>query len=102
METARTVSPPRPESRAVSPPGDPCILVLFGASGDLTKRLLMPALYNLACDGLLPEQFAVVGMALHDLTTDEFRENMSRDIRAFNTRKELDPKAWDDLCSRLY
>ncbi len=35
-----------------SPPGEPCILVIFGASGDLTKRLLVPALYNLGCDGL--------------------------------------------------
>ena len=43
---------------------DPCILVIFGASGDLTKRLLMPALFNLACDRLLPGRFAIVGIAL--------------------------------------
>ena len=45
-----------------NPTSQPCVLVIFGASGDLTKRLLMPALYNLACDGLLPEQFALVGV----------------------------------------
>ena len=59
------------------PPAEPCILVIFGASGDLTKRLLMPALYNLACDGLLPEQFAIVGMAMDELTTESFRERMT-------------------------
>ena len=44
------------ESTAANPPSCPCVMLLFGASGDLTKRLLMPALFNLACDGLLPEQ----------------------------------------------
>ena len=43
-------------------------MVIFGASGDLTKRLLMPALYNLACDGLLPEQLRLVGTAMDELT----------------------------------
>src|SRR5258707_15372879 len=83
-------------------PGDPCILVIFGASGDLTKRLLMPALFNLACDGLLPESFAIVGMAMDDLTTDAFRERMARDVRTFNTRKDFDAATWDNLAARLY
>src|SRR5439155_26568968 len=90
------------ESAEVSPPGDPCILVIFGASGDLTKRLLMPALYNLQCDGLLPSQFALVGIAMDELTTDSFRERMSRDIKTFNTRKDFDTRIWDSLVSRLY
>jgi len=102
METAQTVGIARGETPALSPPGDPCIMVIFGASGDLTKRLLMPALYNLVCDGLLPAQFAVVGIAMDDLTTESFREHMSRDIRAFHTRSEFDAAAWDSLCSRLY
>src|SRR5438067_10427341 len=83
-------------------PGEPCLLVIFGASGDLTKRLLMPALYNLSCDGLLPDQFAIVGIAMDELTTDSFRERMAHDIRSFNTRKEFDAALWDKLCSRLY
>jgi glucose-6-phosphate 1-dehydrogenase len=77
-------------------------MVIFGASGDLTKRLLMPALYNLLCDELLPSQFAIVGMAMDELTTDNFRERMTRDIQTFNTRKDFDAKAWDRLCSRLH
>ena len=49
-------------------PGDPCIMVIFGASGDLTKRKLIPALYNLAKDNLLSKEFALVGMARNELT----------------------------------
>ena len=47
---------------------DPCIVVIFGASGDLTKRKLLPALYHLKQEGLLPEELAVVGVARRDLT----------------------------------
>jgi glucose-6-phosphate 1-dehydrogenase len=83
-------------------PANPCVLVIFGASGDLTKRLLMPAFYNLACDGLLPGQFAIVGIAMDELSTDSFRAKMSNDIKQFTTRKEFDAKTWDWLCSRLY
>src|SRR5262245_49254511 len=87
---------------AASPPGCPCIMVIFGASGDLTKRLLMPALFNLACDGLLPENFAIIGSAMDPLTTDQFRERMTADIRKFNTRPDFDEEVWKKLCDRLY
>ena len=49
------------EPRATEGPAGPCTMIIFGASGDLTKRLLMPALYNLACDQLLPKEFAIIG-----------------------------------------
>src|SRR4051794_36326561 len=81
---------------------EPCVMVLFGASGDLTRRLLMPALYNLACERLLPERFAVVGAARDDLTTDEFRARLSADIRTFSTRRTFDEAAWDALAGRLH
>jgi glucose-6-phosphate 1-dehydrogenase len=84
-----------------SPPIEPCVMLVFGASGDLTKRLLVPALYNLACDGLLPPNFALLGTAMDALTTDSFRERMSADIRKFHTRKEFDEKVWEDLVSRF-
>src|ERR1700685_4059014 len=75
--------------RSAQAPAEPCVLVIFGASGDLTKRLLMPAFYNLVCDGLLPEQFAIVGIAMDEFTTESFRERMSNDIKQFSTRKEF-------------
>jgi len=77
-------------------------MLIFGASGDLTKRLLVPALYNLACDGLLSKHFAVLGTAMDPLTTESFRERMTADIKKFHTRGEFDPRAWDDLIRRFH
>ena len=57
---------PNPEPNNTSAhgrPGDPCVFVIFGATGDLTKRLLMPALYNLLANKLLPDKFAIVGVS---------------------------------------
>jgi glucose-6-phosphate 1-dehydrogenase len=82
-------------------PGDPCVMVIFGASGDLTKRLLMPAIYNLACDGLLPHNFALVGTARDDMTHECFRDQMSRDIRLYITR-DFDEAVWGAFVSNLY
>ena len=95
----RTTGADAPQS---SPTSQPCIMLVFGASGDLTKRLLVPALYNLACDGLLSESFALLGTAMDPLTTESFRERMSADIRKFHTRKEFDQRVWDDLVSRFH
>src|SRR3954466_15276733 len=96
------ISPLKPGAATAQSPAEPCVLVIFGASGDLTKRLLMPAFYNLACDGLLPEQLAIVGIALDELSTDQFRTRMNEDIRKFSTRKTFDPGVWDQLVRRLY
>ncbi|MFN8626622.1 MAG: glucose-6-phosphate dehydrogenase [Candidatus Binatia bacterium] len=62
-----------------------CSLVIFGASGDLTKRKLLPALCNLAKEKLLPRQFAIVGCAVDDLNTDTFRQQMREAIAQFAT-----------------
>ena len=84
-----------------SPP-DPCIMVIFGASGDLTKRLLMPALYNLTCDRLLPEHFAIIGLAMDEWTSAAFRQRLSADIRRFSTAQEFDAGVCDELVDKLY
>jgi glucose-6-phosphate 1-dehydrogenase len=83
-------------------PADPCTLVIFGASGDLTKRLLLPALHNLGCDGLLPERLAIVGLALDELGTDDFRARLSRDAKSFATRATFDDEAWARLVARIH
>jgi glucose-6-phosphate 1-dehydrogenase len=67
-------------------PADPCILVVFGASGDLTHRLLVPALYNLAASGLLPKHFALVGVARSEMPDDAFRDELRKSLREFSTR----------------
>ena len=69
-----------------APPADPCSLVIFGASGDLTHRLLVPALYNLAADGLLAEGFSVIGVARRPLSTEAFRTGLEESLRRFATR----------------
>jgi glucose-6-phosphate 1-dehydrogenase len=105
MEKAQTIGTLGREATDGSPPGDPCVLVLFGACGDLTKRLLMPAIYNLVCDGLLPEQFAIVGADRADLTTEQFRARLSDEkdgIKKYNTRKDFNPEVWERINSRLY
>ena len=81
---------------------EPCILVIFGASGDLTKRLLMPALFNLACDRLLPGRFAIVGIAMDDMTTDEFRARMTEEVKKYKTRPEFDDNLWAEFAERLH
>ena len=63
-----------------SPP-PPCAIVIFGANGDLTRRLIIPALYNLVNDGLLPDAFAIVGIGRSPLSEDEFRQHMTDDLR---------------------
>lgn len=90
------------ETQSTNPPSQPCVMVIFGASGDLTKRLLVPAIYNLACDGLLSENFALLGYARSEMTNEAFRTQMSEDIKKFHTRQEFDQEVWDKLVSRFY
>jgi len=85
-----------------NPTSDPCVMLVFGASGDLTKRLLVPALYNLECDGLLSDNFALLGTALDQLSTEQFRAKMNEDIKKFHTRNEFDQAKWDKLVSRFH
>jgi glucose-6-phosphate 1-dehydrogenase len=79
---------------------DPCVLVIFGASGDLTRRKLLPALYALAYRRLLPEGFAVVGVARTEMTDDEFREQMAQAVRDF-ARDEFRQDVWDSLAAGI-
>jgi glucose-6-phosphate 1-dehydrogenase len=75
--------------------------VIFGASGDLTKRKLLPAIYNLKANGLLPSQFATIGVARREQSHEQFRDEQSKDIREFATRP-LEERLWSDLRQALY
>ena len=79
---------------------DPCVLTIFGASGDLTKRKLMPALYALAVRQLLPRKFAVVGVARTEETDEEFRQRMKEAVQEFG-RDEFRPEIWDSLAEGM-
>ena len=79
----------------------PCAMVIFGAGGDLTKRKLFPALYNLAKGKLLPQEFAIVGVSREQFSTDDFRQRTSQEIRQYLTG-DVDPASWDQFVKRLY
>jgi glucose-6-phosphate 1-dehydrogenase len=80
---------------------DPCVMVIFGVTGDLTKRKLIPALCNLAADGLLSKQFAVIGFAGNDITTETFRSMLVQEIPKY-VDTPIDPKIWNWLIERIY
>jgi glucose-6-phosphate 1-dehydrogenase len=65
---------------------DPCSFVIFGATGDLTHRLVMPSLYNLEATGLLPEKFCVVGVARKGMSNDDLRDSLMKGLRQYATR----------------
>ncbi|MGN6431172.1 MAG: glucose-6-phosphate dehydrogenase [Gaiellaceae bacterium] len=79
---------------------EPCAMVIFGASGDLTKRKLFPAIYSLALRELLPEQFAVVGVARTEESDDAFRERMKAAVQEFG-RDEFREDVWERLAGGI-
>jgi glucose-6-phosphate 1-dehydrogenase len=79
---------------------EPCALVIFGASGDLTRRKLFPALYSLALRRLLPEHFGLVGVARTEETDDEFRERMKRAVQEFG-RDDFRDDVWEWLAEGM-
>jgi glucose-6-phosphate 1-dehydrogenase len=86
-------------SANVVAPAGPCCLVIFGASGDLTHRLLVPALYNLAAGGLLPDAFAIIGIARREMSNDAFRSDLAQALRRFAIRG-IDERATGRLLAR--
>jgi glucose-6-phosphate 1-dehydrogenase len=90
----------RSESRR-GQPGDPCTLVIFGASGDLAKRKLFPALINLRRGKLLPDDIAVLGLATSVMTSEAFRERLGSEVSEF-AHEEVDSPVWKWLCERTY
>jgi glucose-6-phosphate 1-dehydrogenase len=80
---------------------DPCVMVIFGATGDLTKRKLFPALYNLAHAKFLPANFAIVGVGRQEMTSEEFRDQMHEHLKEFTGDKQ-DGELLDWFCSRTF
>ncbi len=80
---------------------EPCALVIFGASGDLTRRKLVPALYNLELERLMPDHFAIVGFARRPIPTDEFRRQMREGINSFSRKRPADQVFWDNFSRNL-
>ncbi|MGI8617930.1 MAG: glucose-6-phosphate dehydrogenase [Gemmatimonadaceae bacterium] len=91
------VTPERQRERA-----DACTMIIFGASGDLARRKLTPALYHLAAANLLHEEFAVLGVAREPMSDEQYREMMRAELEKSDGFKSLDERAWKWLASRMW
>src|SRR5258708_38068110 len=106
MDNTRLDPAPGKTARGLQPP--PCAMVIFGSSGDLTKRLLIPALYNLAKAGRLSDKFALIGVDRTDRSTEEFRAYLAEGARSFVSdtatgpvTAPFDARAWEFLAARM-
>jgi len=82
------------------PPG-PCAIIIFGAAGDLTKRKLLPSLYNMRLNKLLPENFAVIGLSRAPINTDAFREDLTSSTKEYAASR-FDAEHWNWFKERIY
>lgn len=89
------------EDKTLSKLAEPSVLVIFGASGDLTARRLIPALYHLASDGLLPSHFVCVGYARREKTTEQFRQEMFDAVTKYSRTKPIDRDVWQSFSEQL-
>ena len=96
--------PPRRQAKRA----DPCAMVIFGATGDLTKRLVVPALYNLLRTAVLPEQFALIGVARSEETAASWREQLYGTLKSFVGHAaaefqtdRIDEQAWIRLAEKM-
>jgi glucose-6-phosphate 1-dehydrogenase len=83
-------------------PDEANTFIIFGASGDLTRRKLIPALYNLACANLLPHDFAVIGFAVTPMDDETFRESLREAIQESKEASAFNAKVWDEFAKNLH
>ncbi len=99
--TAQLVEKPTAVAPRVGKLGDPCVMVIFGAAGDLTARMLIPALYNLARADLLSKEFAVLGVARAQMSDEDFRERILKDVKQY-CGDCVEDALWDTFSRRFY
>src|SRR5439155_2571246 len=88
------------EGESTASPADPVTFVIFGGGGDLAHRKLLPALYNLQLDGLLPPRVAIVGAGRGEMTDEAFRDFAKDGIEKFS-RRPIEPHAWEMFAASL-
>ncbi|HEX8557730.1 MAG TPA: glucose-6-phosphate dehydrogenase [Pyrinomonadaceae bacterium] len=101
MEAATVVENPLRAGMRLERAAEPCAVVIFGASGDLAKRKLIPALYRLVQERLLPAEFAIVGLGRTPMTDEEFREKMKAAVVEFSDAKSVDEEVWRSFAAGL-
>src|SRR5215211_2807385 len=92
---------PTPASVRPARTAAPCTIVIFGASGDLTQRKLVPAIYNLRHDGLLPEACALVGFARRSKSDEQFRSEMYAGVTAHSRTQPVDEAEWATFAANV-
>src|SRR3954466_8665855 len=97
----KTLTKPFWEGLATRMVPQACTIVIFGATGDLTMRKLIPALYNIAADGELPPQVAVIGFARRPKTDGEFRKEQAESTKKFS-RQQVRDEIWNDFAQALF
>jgi len=101
MSATIQASPVEKLSQEPLPAGDSCVLVIFGASGDLTKRKLIPGLYNLACEGCMNPQFEVLGIGRTAMSSEEFRKKSGDAAGKSRDTRDFSESGWEDFEQRL-
>src|SRR6202162_1793967 len=101
MSAIIQASPFEKLSQEPLPTGDSCVLVIFGASGDLTNRKLIPGLYNLACEGCMNPQFEVLGIGRTPMSSEEFRKKSGEAAAKSRDTRDFGESGWKDFETRL-
>jgi glucose-6-phosphate 1-dehydrogenase len=101
MQAATVVENPMRAGMRLERAAEPCAVVIFGASGDLAKRKLIPALYRLVQERLLPAEFAIIGLGRTAMTDDEFREKMKQAVVEFSESKSVDEEVWRSFAAGM-
>src|SRR5690242_4166847 len=81
---------------------DPCTVVIFGASGDLTMRKLIPALYHLAKEKQMPSDYAIVGFARREKSDDSWRKELREALEQFSRTKPVDDTVWEQFARHVF
>ncbi len=101
MQAATTVENPLREGVRLERTAEPCAVVIFGASGDLAKRKLIPALYRLVQERLLPAEFAIIGLGRTPMSDEEFRDKMKQSVVEFSEAKRVDEEVWQSFAQGI-
>jgi glucose-6-phosphate 1-dehydrogenase len=102
MSAIIQASPVQKLSQEPLPTGDSCVLVIFGASGDLTKRKLIPGLYNLACEGCMNPKFEVLGIGRTPMGSEQFRKKSGEAAAKSKDTRDFSASGWQDFEQRLH
>jgi glucose-6-phosphate 1-dehydrogenase len=102
VDTKHPDEAPCNNASAERKPPEPCTIVIFGASGDLTARKLIPAFYHLFKDKLMPSTFRIVGFARREKTDESWRQELRAALDQFSRSKPVDEKVWKEFAANLF